>query len=219
MGGRRTGVSGRAVTRPETRTPRPEPGRSSHRGGERKASSGRPSPDATERCAVQSYFLGLPRLVQTKPQPPSACAATALVRKPGSRPPACAVEFKTEDVHPFELERRPLLFGLRAAYPPYLDGRAEANTPCLTLFVEEVLDPVLNALAMSLSQGPFVSIPKIRMELTAGLGLVLGSTRRTFDAVDEALDQGVIPKEAAVAAVDKVLGAFSEISGGVPQLL
>jgi len=62
-----------------------------NRAGERKASSGRPSPDATERCAVQSYFLGLLRLMQTKPQPPSACGATALVRKPGSRPPACAV--------------------------------------------------------------------------------------------------------------------------------
>ncbi len=137
-----------------------------------------------------------------------------MVRKPGSRPPACAVEFKTGDVHPFELERRPLLFGLRAAYPPYVDGRAEANTPSPTLIVEEVLDPVHNALSMSLSQGPFVSIRKIRLELTAGLGLVLGSTRRAFDAVGEALDQGVIPKEAAVAAVDKVRGALSEISGG-----
>jgi hypothetical protein len=28
---------------------------------------------------------------------PSACGATALVRTPGSRPPACAVEFKTTE--------------------------------------------------------------------------------------------------------------------------
>ena len=91
--------------------------------------------------------------------------------------------------------------------------------PCPTLSVEKVLDVVLNALATRLSQGPFVSIHKILLELTAGFGLLPVRTRSAFDALGEALDQGVIPKEAAVAAVEKVVGAFSEIIGGVLQLL